>query len=185
MEQPVYYSQPQYLQAQPQQYQQYENVQYVTDNSIAQPEQPQYYFVQQYQAPSTAVEAVVDPKGTYLTNKTSLTNQHFFTDVLAYYTPNSIGSTEEKYLQPYYVKPEPQLPPVTTSTKYTKVLPSKPKEVKYATVPEKQYQQPQQEVIIKRTPKSLLDSYVPSVVQLQYLRQQGKLGYSKFWIFEY
>lgn len=78
MEQPVYYSQPQYLQAQPQQYQQYENVQYVTDNSIAQPEQPQYYFVQQYQAPSTAVEAVVDPKGTYLTNATSLTNQHFF-----------------------------------------------------------------------------------------------------------
>lgn len=53
-----------------QQYEQYENVQYVADNALAQPEQkqglvqPQYYYVQQYQAPSTAVESVVDPKGT-------------------------------------------------------------------------------------------------------------------------
>lgn len=53
-----------------QQYDQYENVQYVADNSIAQPEskqyltpQPQYYYVQQYQAPSTAIESVLDPKG--------------------------------------------------------------------------------------------------------------------------
>lgn len=55
-------------------YQNYENVQYVNDNSIAQLQgqsqagqqqyySPQYLYLQQYQAPSTSVQTVVDPKG--------------------------------------------------------------------------------------------------------------------------
>lgn len=54
----------------PNDYQQYENIQYLTDNSISAPSGQQYYspqlvYLQQYQAPSTSVQTVVDPKGIY------------------------------------------------------------------------------------------------------------------------
>lgn len=58
-------------------YQNLENVQYITDNSISQQQEPvhgqsqsgqqyyspQYIYLQQYQAPSTSVRTVVEPKG--------------------------------------------------------------------------------------------------------------------------
>lgn len=56
-------------------YANYQNLQYVTDNSIAQPQvqvqaeqqyySPQYLYLQQYQAPSTSVQTVVNQKGNY------------------------------------------------------------------------------------------------------------------------
>ncbi|XP_066252304.1 uncharacterized protein [Euwallacea similis] len=163
-----------------QQYDQYENVQYVTDNSISQLEsqQPQYYYVQQYPASSTAVESVVDPKGV----------QYVY--LPSYSSANSI-TTDQKYLQQYLSggdEEQPQLPPVRTTVKYTSASTGKSSAKHYFgqgkgvpyEVPKAQYQ-PQKDIIIKREPKSLLDSYVPSIVQLQYLKQQGKLmSYTKF-----
>ncbi|XP_066146682.1 putative cyclin-dependent serine/threonine-protein kinase DDB_G0272797/DDB_G0274007 isoform X2 [Euwallacea fornicatus] len=177
------YQQTSQLYQQPtQQYDQYENVQYVTDNSISQlkSQQPQYYYVQQYPASSTAVESVVDPKGM----------QYVYFP--SYSSANSI-TTDQKYLQQYLSgedEEQPQLPAVTTTVKYTSVPTGKSSTKNYFVqgkgfpyeAPKVQYQpQPQEDVVIKREPKSLLDSYVPSIVQLQYLKQQGKLmSYTKF-----
>lgn len=46
----------------------YDNLQYISNNNIDQGSQQQfnaqqYYYLQQYQSPSTAIQAVVDPKG--------------------------------------------------------------------------------------------------------------------------
>lgn len=104
------------------------------------------------------------------------------------YSGNSIPS-DQKYQQQYTTSAEPQLPNVVKSvTRYTSVLPGKssgskyrssPKNIQYVAPSQAQYQQ-QEEFVVKREPKSLLDSYVPSYLQLQYLRQQGKPGYSKY-----
>ncbi|KAL1506635.1 hypothetical protein ABEB36_005960 [Hypothenemus hampei] len=164
-----------------QQYEQYEKVQLLTDNAINQPEgqqtyvQPQYYYVQ---SPSTAVESVVDPKGVQYVYVPS-------------YTSNSIP-VDEKYLQPYVTTQETSLPPVrTTVAKYTTISTGKntepvkqyvsQKQAQYTPPAKPEYRTPIQEILVKREPKSLLDSYVPSIVQLQYLsQQQAKSSYSKY-----
>ncbi|XP_050307678.1 vacuolar protein-sorting-associated protein 36-like [Anthonomus grandis grandis] len=153
-----------------QQYSQYDNIQYVTDNSIGQQDgkqsyysqQPQYYYVQ-YQAPSTAVESVVEPKASTYSN----------------YLPSNAIPVEEK--QQYFTAVQ-QLPPITTTVaKYTTVVPKKPKHTSQQYRSQQTSYYPQEEAVPKREPKSLLDSYVPSVLQLQYLRQyQGKGSQSKY-----
>lgn len=65
-----------YVSQSPNQLQSLENVQYVTDNSINTPTASQYYtpqyiYLQQYSAPSTAVQTVVEPKGKFMNVESS------------------------------------------------------------------------------------------------------------------
>ncbi|XP_060531458.1 uncharacterized protein LOC132705051 [Cylas formicarius] len=166
---PQQYEQTSQVYQQPaQHYQQYENVHYLTENSLSQsdnqqyyPQVPQYYYVQQYQAPTTAVETVVDPKAGV--------QYVMYLPASSEYSPNAIQN-DQKYQDVY--SDYHQIPAI--SVKYTVANPKK-----YTTIsssqkhiqPSKVRNQKQQEYIIKREPKSLLDSYIPSAVQLRYLEQ--------------
>ncbi|KYB28055.1 hypothetical protein TcasGA2_TC008236 [Tribolium castaneum] len=135
-------------------YQQYENVQYVTDNSIAQAQQqyytPQYVYLQQYTAPSTAIQSVVDPKGGI--------------QYVMYVVPKA--EQTQNYENVVYTNSNEQQQYVVPQTQYVQTQQVTP-EIKYAPQPEK----PQQ-LFTKSEPKSLLDSYVPSILQVQYYKQQ-------------
>lgn len=78
------------------------------------------------------------------------------------FVPNSIPGDQKQYSE----DPEPLVP---SKRKYAQ------KHVEFRA-PTRGHQE---EPLFKREPKSLLDSYVPSVVQLRYLKQQGK-KYSKY-----
>ncbi|XP_030767629.1 uncharacterized protein LOC115891325 [Sitophilus oryzae] len=158
------------------QYEQYPAVQYISDNSVTQSQSdghqqysagPQYYYVQQYQAPSTEVQTVVDPKAPvqYVTYVPS--NTH-----------NSIP-VEPKYQQAYAVTYETPPPVKQTTVKYVSTKQySRPKTVQYVQAAPSSGYYNQEEVVIKREPKSLLDSYVPSILQLQYLKRHQGSKYS-------
>ncbi|XP_018573740.1 uncharacterized protein LOC108912831 [Anoplophora glabripennis] len=149
----------------PNQLQSLENVQYITDNSISAPATqqyftPQYVYFQQYSSPSTAVQTVVEPKG-----------------ALQYvmYVPAYVASTAADQGQNYEnVYSEDDSQAYTPSYQVSQ----SPQYITQQPQPKQQFQyvQPKNklastEYIIKREPKSLLDSYIPSIVQLQYYKQ--------------
>ncbi|RZC40699.1 hypothetical protein BDFB_002915 [Asbolus verrucosus] len=138
-------------------YQHYENIQYIADNSIAQQPYytPQYVYLQQYTAPSTAVQSVVDPKGGIQ-----------YVMYVPTYAPKAEQTQNYENLvyandQQVYSVPETQY--ITTQQQQV-VTPS----IKYTPQPQKaQVYTPS-----NSEPKSLLDSYVPSILQVQYYKQQ-------------
>ncbi|XP_044254391.1 uncharacterized protein LOC123004926 [Tribolium madens] len=138
-------------------YQQYENVQYVTDNSIAQAQQqyytPQYVYLQQYSAPSTAIQSVVDPKGGI---------QYVM------YVPSYVPKAEQTQNYENVVYTNDQQAYVVPETQYVQTQQVTPA-IKYAPQPQAEKTQ---QVFTKSEPKSLLDSYVPSILQVQYYKQQ-------------
>lgn len=123
------------------------NVQYVSENEV-QPQyytqQPQYVYLQPYTAPTTAVQTVVDLKG----------GVQYIMYIPAYTTnqkeeanhQNVVPETQEEPLYQQFVTQEEQPKP----------------SIKYAPEPP----------IQKNEYKSLLDSYVPSYLQVQYYKQQ-------------
>ncbi|XP_050502418.1 uncharacterized protein LOC114349007 isoform X2 [Diabrotica virgifera virgifera] len=150
------------------QYLNYDNVQYVADNNIDQgagqqhynPQQ-YYYLQQQYQAPTTSIQAVVDPKGglqyimyipTYVSNQGS---QQQSTDQTQNYENVVYSDNDQTYQQP---QSSPQY------TTYTEKQPT-------LETGKSAYNVKATDFTFKREPKSLLDSYVPSVLQLQYYKQ--------------
>lgn len=167
----------QYLARKPQyveqnQYQQYENVQYVTDNSLGQATYytPQYVYVQPYPAASNNVQSVVDPKGAvqyvmyiptpaYVVrpSATKAAPEQEYVNVVPQDYPAQYENTDSQYVQ--YVTPDVQEEPKASVPIPTPQVPSQ----KYAI---KEYVSP------KKEPKSLLDSYVPSYLQVQYYKQQ-------------
>lgn len=164
-----YYYQPQALNQQ-NPYQQYENVQYIADNSIAAQQQqyytPQYVYLQQYTAPSTAVQSVVDPKRGV---------QYVM------HVPTYVPKAEQtqNYENVVYAANDQQQEYVVPETQYVQTQQVQPT-VKYVpqtqVQPTVKYVQPQvqksQQLFTKSEPKSLLDSYVPSILQVQYYKQQ-------------
>lgn len=127
----------------------YENVQYVADNSIQPTTGQQYYmqYVYLHPAPSTAIQTVVDPKGGL---------QYIM------YVPTYVPQQTQQY---------------ETAVDYEGVPPAAPQqyqvtEEKYQQGKEDQYATIKQIFVPKREPKSLLDSYVPSILQYQYYKQQ-------------
>lgn len=173
---------------QPTHYQQYENVPLITDNSIAQ-QQPAYYtpryvYVQPIPAASTSVQSVVDPKARI--------QYVMYIPTPAYVTASNPKSENALQESQEYVNIVPQ-----TYVNY----PSQQQEQEYETaaVDDNQYtqydvqdaaksagvqyvkasQEPEEQryvspeyVTPKKQPKSLLDSYVPSYLQVQYYKQQ-------------
>ncbi|KAJ8963921.1 hypothetical protein NQ314_005249 [Rhamnusium bicolor] len=127
-------------------YQSYDNLQYITDNSIGQPSSqyytPQYVYLQQYQSPSTAVQTVVEPKGglqyvMYIPTYVPTTEQTQNYENVIYTTNDAQDSSSA------YQIPQTQAPQTTQYVQQNNV----------------------------QEPKSLLDSYVPSILQLQYYKQ--------------
>ncbi|KAJ8984600.1 hypothetical protein NQ317_006062 [Molorchus minor] len=142
-----------------------DGVQYVTDNSIGQgnPQYytPQYVYLQQYQSPSTAVQTVVEPKGgvqyvmyipAYVPTETTDQTQNYENVV---YTPTSTQDSAT------YQAPDAATPQYAPQ-------PQQQEQVQYVQPKAKQTKA---EFVVNREPKSLLDSYIPSYVQLQYYRQ--------------
>ncbi|XP_063926026.1 uncharacterized protein LOC135139620 [Zophobas morio] len=143
---------------QPTLYDQYANLQYVSDNSVAQQQYytPQYVYLQQYSAPSTAVQSVVDPKGgiqyvMYVPQYAPKAEQTQNYESVIY------ANDQQSFVLPETQYVASQQPEVTPSIKY---------------VPEKTPVYKQEVPIFKQEPKSLLDSYVPSILQVQYYKQQ-------------
>lgn len=140
----------------------YDNLQYVADNTIDQGagqqnyDAQQYYYLQQYQEPSTSIQAVVDPKGglqyimyipTYVSNQaTEQTQNH----------ENVVYSNNQ---QQSYQSPQPEY---NTYSENPKTF-----ETGKSTYNFKANETP----FNRREPKSLLDSYVPSALQLQFYKQ--------------
>lgn len=212
-----------YQQGQGNQYQQYENVQYITDNSIAQQPQQQYYtpqyvYLQQYTAPSTPVQTVVDPKSglqyvmyvpTYVPKGEQTQN---YETTVAYVDPKAT-QPEQAYVQNTQYVSVPQVTPsiqyaeetpkyvqsniqaATPSIRYAEETPkyvqsnieAAAPSIKYAEENNPKYVQshvqatsslryaeekPRLFFTSKQEPKSLLDSYIPSILQIQYYKQQ-------------
>ncbi|XP_017773750.1 PREDICTED: protein transport protein SEC24-like [Nicrophorus vespilloides] len=162
-------------------------VQYVVDNQIQQTTQaqkyyqvPQYYYVQPYQAASNNIQSVTDSKGnvqyvmyvpaSYLKdqNYASLTQpQQYATQ------PEQYATQPEQYAtQPQQYATQPEQPQPQQEVQYQS-------EQKYQYQPEPQIQTQPKYTQIQYTekpkyskhPKSLLDSYVPSVLQYQFYKQ--------------
>ncbi|KAJ8919326.1 hypothetical protein NQ315_003910 [Exocentrus adspersus] len=157
-----------YVMQLPNQLQSYENVQYITDNSIAAPATQQYYtpapqyvYLQQYTAPSTAIQTVVEPKGAlqYIMYVPSLASPATAEQTQSY--DNVVYEGEDTQDVTSYQAPQP----LQTVQYTTQQAPKEQAPVQY-TQPKDLYTRP--EYIIKREPKSLLDSYIPSIVQLRY-----------------
>ncbi|XP_019868452.1 uncharacterized protein LOC109597246 [Aethina tumida] len=140
-------------QPQTDQYQQYENVQYVTDNSIAQKPQ-QYVYLQQYPSPSSSVQHIVDTKGQL---------QYIM------YIPSYVADQSQTYENVVY---QPQQTQQEEAVQYTVPEYTQQKQVEVAVQPKIQYQGSNTQYVQPREPKSLLDSYVPSILQIQYYKQQ-------------
>ncbi|XP_076274300.1 uncharacterized protein LOC143205105 [Rhynchophorus ferrugineus] len=166
-----------------QQYEQYSNVQYVADNAVSQPEaqqqysqSPQYYYVQQ--TPASSSLGTENSKGTA-----------DYANYLSAYSSGSIPSGQ-KYPTTYTTSYSTQGSSSLGSTKnsglssgyYSSKQSSRPKSVQYVqSAPSSGYSGGyNQEVLIRQQPKSLLESYVPSYVQLQYVRNQQGGKYSKY-----
>lgn len=163
---------------QPAQYQQYENVPLITDNSITQ--QPAYYmqryvYVQPYPAASTSVQSVVDPKANvqyvmYIPTPAYVTaspkGENALQETQEYV--NVIPQGYSNYVtQPYETPADNQyVQYVTEDTKPSDVQYVKPQELEGQKYVQQEYVTP------KKAPKSLLDSYVPSYLQIQYYKQQ-------------
>lgn len=124
------------------------NIQYVSENEV-QPQyytqQPQYVYFQPYTAPTTAVQTVVDLKGGV---------QYIM------YVPAYTSQKEEPSHNFDHVVPENNQEQPLYQEEEVQPTPS----IKYA--PEPPAQAP------KNDYKSLLDSYVPSYLQVQYYKQQ-------------
>ncbi|VEN37875.1 unnamed protein product [Callosobruchus maculatus] len=174
------------------------NVQYVTDNSIGNQQQqyysPQYVYLQQDPAPSTSVQTFVDPKGgvQYImlipqSAITTTSEQPQKYENLAYATTDG-EADNQKYSQISYSNEKEQEVPAVQQYVYQyeqKEGKAPAAGVQYVVHPQYEQKEQQQvqyvppkpqytkpsEYIIKREPKSLLDSYIPSVVQLEYYRQ--------------
>nr|CAH7745434.1 unnamed protein product [Callosobruchus chinensis] len=175
------------------------NVQYVTDNNIGNQQQqqyssPQYVYLQQDPAPSTSVQTFVDPKGgiQYIMlipqSAITTTNEQPQKYENLAYTTTDVEADNQKYAQVSYSSQKEQ--EVPTGQQYVYQYEQKDEKAPAAGVqyvvqpqyeqkeqqqvqyvhPKQQYTKPS-EYIIKREPKSLLDSYIPSVVQLEYYRQ--------------
>nr|CAI5832366.1 unnamed protein product [Callosobruchus analis] len=175
------------------------NVQYVADNNIGNQQQQQYYspqyvYLQQDPAPSTSVQTFIDPKGgvqyIMLIPQPAITTtneQPQKYENLAYASVDG-ESYSQKYAQVSYNNQKEQ--EVPTGQQYVYQYEQKEEKapaagVQYVVQPQYEQKEQQQvqyvhpkpqytkpsEYIIKREPKSLLDSYIPSVVQLEYYRQ--------------
>lgn len=175
------YKQQQYVEqpTQQYQYQQYENVPLVTDNSIAQ--QPAYYmqryvYVQPYPAASTSVQSVVDPKGNV--------QYVMYIPTPTYVTPNAKSENTLQETQEYvnvvpqgYSNYAAQSYETPADNQYVQYVTedTRPSDVQYVKATQEleapKYAQ-QEYVSPKKAPKSLLDSYVPSYLQIQYYKQQ-------------
>ncbi|XP_074038136.1 uncharacterized protein [Leptinotarsa decemlineata] len=145
------------------QYQGFEKLQYLSDNSIAQQAvqqyyTPQYVYLQPNQAPTSSVQTIVDPKGSL----------HYLMYLPAYQNPS--GEQTQNYDNVHNGGAE------QTSYQLPQQAPSY-NTIRYSQKDEStQFEQPKNlytkaEFGAKREPKSLLDSYVPSALQLQYFRQ--------------
>ncbi|CAH0560820.1 unnamed protein product [Brassicogethes aeneus] len=155
---PTGQDQPQQYYGTPQQYQQYENVQFVTDNSIQHQSHPQQYvYLQQYPASSTSIQTIVDPKSgqlqyvMYVPSLAAPTQQEQTQEVVYQQQPEYSQETTQEQYAPQYVEEKPFLP---------------------ASQAPLHYEGSRTQYIQPRQPKSLLDSYVPSYLQIQYYKQQ-------------
>ncbi|KAG5878754.1 hypothetical protein JTB14_012124 [Gonioctena quinquepunctata] len=180
------------------QYQYFENVPYVADNNLGQQVGQQYLtspylYLPQYQGSSSSVQNVVDTKGllqylSYLpTNAVPSAEQSQNYENVVY----TVGDDQTQYQNPeeaqsyntlqysqkeetsQYAQPESVISQNEQPAQYAQQGES----AQYVQTGESaQYGQPENnynnaEVVIRREPKSLLDSYVPSYLQLQYYRQ--------------
>ncbi|XP_056629893.1 uncharacterized protein LOC130440654 [Diorhabda sublineata] len=140
----------------------YDSVAYVADNTIDQGagqqnyDSQQFYYLQQYQEPSTSIQAVVDPKGglqyimyipTYVPNQ--LTEQ----------TQNQENVVYTNNQQQTYQSPQPEYNTYSENPKT------------FETGKSMYNLKANEAPFIRREPKSLLDSYIPSSLQLQYYKQ--------------
>ncbi|XP_057671912.1 uncharacterized protein LOC130903696 [Diorhabda carinulata] len=140
----------------------YDSVAYVADNTIDQGagqqnyDTQQFYYLQQYQEPSTSIQAIVDPKGglqyimyipTYVPNQ--ITEQ----------TQNQENVVYTNNQQQAYQSPQPEYNTYSENPKT------------FETGKSMYNLKANETPFIRREPKSLLDSYIPSSLQLQYYKQ--------------
>lgn len=151
------------------QYHNLEQVPYITSNQISSTSAPpqyytQYVYLQPFTAPSNAIQMVVDAKGN--AKYFEYVPTQYFSEVKATQTGGDVGpqifTQEPTYNDDSsrYIT-QPQLPP------QPHILDTQ--QVRYTPQPIT-FQRP--EGAQTRYPQSLLESYVPSVLQLQYFKQQ-------------
>lgn len=173
---PAHYTRIQHYlqQPEPSQYQRLQPPQpsYITDNQLGQESYQQYYtpqyvYLQQYPSASTSIQTVVDPKGgvqyvMYLHPQYIQSNKIQETQgIEALLQPqNQIYESQGKQEQEIqYVEIQPQAQ-VEPQIQYVRPPPLARK------IPKYNFENPKYE------PKSLLDSYVPSLLQVQYFKQE-------------
>ena len=160
-------------QVQPQ-YQQLEQVPYVTSNQLSSTSVPpqyytQYVYLQPYTAPSNAIHMVVDAKG----------NAKYFEYVpTQYFSEIKTSQPNGGDVGPQIFTQEPTYSDDSSRYITQPQLPPQPhildtQQVRYTPQPIT-FRRP--EGAQANLPRSLLESYVPSVLQLQYFKQQQAQG---------